>query len=50
VKVFRHANIAQRISYTILARSAGAEYAAKVYEDASNKAVRDLKLKEGGES
>ncbi len=43
VKIFRHANIAQRLIYTVLAKSAGSEYAAKVYEDASQKAGRDLR-------
>jgi hypothetical protein len=43
VKIFRHANIGQRLIYTVLARAHGSDYAAKVYEDASQKAGRDLR-------
>ncbi|SRR5579884_866315 len=47
VKVFRHTNIAQRLVYTLLAKTTNPEYALKTYEDAAGKAIRDLKSKEG---
>jgi hypothetical protein len=46
VKVFRHANIGQRLIYTVLAIVRSPDYAMKAYEDASAKAIRDLKAKE----
>ncbi len=42
VKTLRDANIARRLMYTILAKAYGADFALKAYEDASQKAGRDL--------
>jgi uncharacterized protein with von Willebrand factor type A (vWA) domain len=42
VRTFRHANITQRLTYTLLARSHSIEFARHAFEDASEKAGRDL--------
>ena len=42
VRTFRHANITQRIAYTILSKTTSPDYAAKVLETASTRAGQDL--------
>lgn len=42
VRTLRDANISRRLMYTILAKAYGADFALKAYEDASQKAGRDL--------
>lgn len=46
VKIFRHANIAQRLAYATLAKTSNPDFAMRAFEDASAKAVRDLKARE----
>jgi hypothetical protein len=46
VKVFRHANIAQRLVYTVLAKMSSPDYARQIYDDAAAKAARDLRKRE----
>jgi hypothetical protein len=42
VRTFRHANITQRLTYAMLSKSHGIEFARHAFEDASEKAGRDL--------
>jgi hypothetical protein len=42
VKTLRDANIARRLMYTILAKAYGSQFAMTAYEDASQKAGRDI--------
>jgi hypothetical protein len=53
VRTFRHANITQRLTYALLSKAHGPEFARRAFEDASEKAGRDLAArtaKEEGES
>jgi hypothetical protein len=47
VRTLRDANIARRLMYTLLAKAYGAEFAMKAYEDASEKAGRDISNRKG---
>lgn len=49
VRTLRDANIARRLMYTLLAKAYGAEFAMKAYEDASQKAGRDISNRKGDE-
>jgi hypothetical protein len=42
VRTLRDANISRRLMYTMLAKAYGASFATQAYEDASQKAGRDL--------
>lgn len=46
VKTLRDANIARRLMYTLLAKAYGGKFAMEAYEDASQKAGRDIARKE----
>jgi hypothetical protein len=50
VRTLRDANIARRLMYTLLAKAYGADFAMKAYEDASEKAGRDISNRKGNEA
>jgi hypothetical protein len=47
VRTLRDANIARRLMYTLLAKAHGVDFALKAYEDASEKAGRDISNRKG---
>jgi hypothetical protein len=48
VRTLRDANIARRLMYTLLAKAYGATFAIQAYEDASEKAGRDISNRSKG--
>ncbi len=48
VRTLRDANIARRLMYTLLAKAYGATFAMQAYEDASEKAGRDISNRSKG--
>jgi len=49
VKTLRDANIARRLMYTLLAKAYGSQFAMTAYEDASQKAGRDISTRKEDE-